>query len=111
LAGQEEVVKLLVKYNANINCQSQNGFSPLYMAARMSCFKINLIDCLMFRLIVEENHIEVVKFLLANGANQSLATEVEFLLIGLLFLYEKIFILRMDLHLWLLVFNKVMIKW
>jgi ankyrin len=39
LAGQEEVVKLLVKYNANINCQSQNGFSPLYMAARMYCLK------------------------------------------------------------------------
>lgn len=35
LAGQEEVVKLLVKHKANINCQSQNGFSPLYMAARM----------------------------------------------------------------------------
>ncbi len=41
LAGQEEVVKLLVKYHANINCQSQNGFSPLYMAARMNCLKIN----------------------------------------------------------------------
>ncbi|CAF0977665.1 unnamed protein product, partial [Didymodactylos carnosus] len=56
LAGQEEVVKLLVKHHANINCQSQNGFSPLYMAA-------------------QENHLEVVKFLLVNGANQSLATE------------------------------------
>ncbi len=27
-------------------------------------------------MIIEENHLEVVKFLLANGANQSLATEV-----------------------------------
>lgn len=35
----------------------QKGFSPLYMAA-------------------QENHLEVVKFLLENGANQSLPTEV-----------------------------------
>lgn len=35
----------------------QNGFTPLYMAA-------------------QENHIEVVKYLLENGANQSTATEV-----------------------------------
>lgn len=40
-----------------VNIQSQNGFTPLYMAA-------------------QENHDGVVKFLLANGANQSLATEV-----------------------------------
>lgn len=56
LAGQEEVVKLLLQYNASVNAQSQNGFSPLYMAA-------------------QENHDSVVKLLLANGANQSLATE------------------------------------
>ncbi|PNF42279.1 Ankyrin-3 [Cryptotermes secundus] len=36
--------------------QSQNGFTPLYMAA-------------------QENHDNVVKFLLSKGANQSLATE------------------------------------
>ena len=35
----------------------QNGFTPLYMAA-------------------QENHSEVVKFLLANNASQTLATEV-----------------------------------
>lgn len=57
LAGQEEVVKVLVKLGANVNVQSQNGFTPLYMAA-------------------QENHDAVVSFLLANGANQSLATEV-----------------------------------
>lgn len=56
LAGQEEVVKLLLEHNALVNAQSQNGFSPLYMAA-------------------QENHDSVVKLLLANGANQSLATE------------------------------------
>ncbi|NXW36735.1 ANK2 protein, partial [Phaetusa simplex] len=56
LAGQAEVVKVLVKEGANINAQSQNGFTPLYMAA-------------------QENHIEVVKYLLENGANQSTATE------------------------------------
>lgn len=57
LAGQEEVVKLLVQYGASVNVQSQNGFTPLYMAA-------------------QENHDNVVRYLLANGANQSLATEV-----------------------------------
>lgn len=40
---------------------SQNGFTPLYMAA-------------------QENHIDVVKYLLENGANQSTATEVGLLL-------------------------------
>ena len=60
-AGQEEVVRLLVQHGAAVNVQSQNGFTPLYMAA-------------------QENHDNVVKFLLANGANQSLATEVRHLL-------------------------------
>jgi len=58
-AGQEEVVKILVHHGASVNVQSQNGFTPLYMAA-------------------QENHDSVVKFLLANSANQSLATEVLF---------------------------------
>ncbi len=39
-----------------MNVQSQNGFTPLYMAA-------------------QENHDGVVRFLLSSGANQSLATE------------------------------------
>lgn len=51
-----QVVRLLLQHNASVNAQSQNGFSPLYMAA-------------------QENHDSVVKLLLANGANQSLATE------------------------------------
>jgi ankyrin len=55
------VVKLLVANGAAVNVQSQNGFTPLYMAA-------------------QENHDNVVRFLLANGANQSLATEVSFVL-------------------------------
>lgn len=38
----------------------QNGFTPLYMAA-------------------QENHLEVVRFLLENGASQSIATEVVFI--------------------------------
>lgn len=59
LAGQEEVVKLLVQNGATVNVQSQNGFTPLYMAA-------------------QENHDNVVRYLLANGANQSLSTEVNF---------------------------------
>lgn len=37
----------------------QNGFTPLYMSA-------------------QENHLEVVRFLLENGASQSMATEVLF---------------------------------
>lgn len=57
LAGQEEVVHLLVQRGASVNAQSQNGFTPLYMAA-------------------QENHDSVVKFLLGKGANQTLATEV-----------------------------------
>lgn len=57
LAGQDDVVKLLVKHGASVNIQSQNGFTPLYMAA-------------------QENHDNVVKFLLSKGANQTLATEV-----------------------------------
>uniref|UniRef100_A0A8C9YP61 Ankyrin 2 n=1 Tax=Sander lucioperca TaxID=283035 RepID=A0A8C9YP61_SANLU len=66
LAGQAEVVKILVKRGADINSQSQvklslcladwNGFTPLYMAA-------------------QENHMDVVRYLLENGGNQSTATE------------------------------------
>lgn len=56
-AGQAEIVNILIQYGAAVNIQSQNGFTPLYMAA-------------------QENHDQVVKLLLSNGANQSLATEV-----------------------------------
>lgn len=62
-AGQEDVVRLLISFRASVNVQSQNGFTPLYMAA-------------------QENHDDVVKYLLANGANQSLATEVKITLIN-----------------------------
>ena len=53
---QEAVVKILVEHGGAVNVQSQNGFTPLYMAA-------------------QENHDGVVRFLLSSGANQSLATE------------------------------------
>lgn len=57
-AGQEEVAKILVQNGASVNIQSQNGFTPLYMAA-------------------QENHDGCVRFLLSKGANQGLATEVK----------------------------------
>lgn len=57
IAGQEEVVRLLIQHGAAINVQSQNGFTPLYMAA-------------------QENHDGCVRYLLSKGANQALATEV-----------------------------------
>lgn len=53
------MVRLLVQHGASINVQSQNGFTPLYMAA-------------------QENHDGVVKYLLSKGANQTLATEVKY---------------------------------
>lgn len=51
------IVTILVENGANVNVQSLNGFTPLYMAA-------------------QENHEDVVRFLLSNGANQALSTEV-----------------------------------
>uniref|UniRef100_A0A183EYS1 ANK_REP_REGION domain-containing protein n=1 Tax=Gongylonema pulchrum TaxID=637853 RepID=A0A183EYS1_9BILA len=56
LAGQELIVTILVENGANVNVQSLNGFTPLYMAA-------------------QENHESVVRYLLAHNANQALATE------------------------------------
>jgi ankyrin len=32
LAGQDIIVTILVEHGANVNAQSLNGFSPLYMA-------------------------------------------------------------------------------
>ena len=57
LAGQSMIVTILVENGANVNVQSLNGFTPLYMAA-------------------QENHEDVVRFLLSHGANQALSTEV-----------------------------------
>lgn len=45
----------------------QNGFTPLYMAA-------------------QENHLEVVRFLLENNASQSMATEVLYVCVVSLFI-------------------------
>ncbi len=50
------MVLILIENGAQVNVQSQNGFTPLYMAA-------------------QENHDGVVRLLLSSGANQSLATE------------------------------------
>lgn len=58
---------MLVQRNASVNAQSQNGFTPLYMAA-------------------QENHDSVVKYLLSKGANQTLATEVRVKRYSIIFL-------------------------
>jgi ankyrin len=34
LAGQKEVIQLLLQKQASVNVQSQSGFTPLYMAAQ-----------------------------------------------------------------------------
>jgi ankyrin len=47
LAGQDIIVTILVENSANVNAQSLNGFTPLYMAAR-------------------ENHEGVVRYLLSK---------------------------------------------
>ena len=49
-------MRILIEHKASVNVQSQNGFTPLYMAA-------------------QEDHDGVVRQLLAAAANQSLATE------------------------------------
>ena len=41
LAGQGEVVKILVAHSASVNVQSQNGFTPLYMAAQVTIVTTN----------------------------------------------------------------------
>jgi len=59
IVGQEEIVEVFVENNTSINIQSHSGFTPLYMAA-------------------QENHCNIVEFLLKHGANQLLVTEVEY---------------------------------
>lgn len=36
LAGQEEVVRVLIANGANVNVQSVNGFTPLYMGTLLN---------------------------------------------------------------------------
>lgn len=53
------------------SCCVQNGFTPLYMAA-------------------QENHLEVVRFLLENSASQSIATEVLYVCVCVCFLCSHV---------------------
>jgi hypothetical protein len=62
LAGQEEVVRLLLHCDADVNARSQQGFTPLYMAA-------------------QENHVDLCKILLSNGAKSSITTDVSWLIV------------------------------
>uniref|UniRef100_A0A2M4DMX1 Putative ankyrin n=1 Tax=Anopheles darlingi TaxID=43151 RepID=A0A2M4DMX1_ANODA len=48
-AVRRSFIRLLLQSSASVNVQSQNGFTPLYMAA-------------------QENHDECVNYLLAKGA-------------------------------------------
>uniref|UniRef100_A0AAR2KW93 Ankyrin 1, erythrocytic a n=1 Tax=Pygocentrus nattereri TaxID=42514 RepID=A0AAR2KW93_PYGNA len=61
MASKEGHVKMVLELLHNgivLETTTKKGFTPLYMAA-------------------QENHLEVVKFLLENGANQSIPTEVK----------------------------------
>lgn len=58
---------MFVYITVNALLRTQNGFTPLYMAA-------------------QENHLEVVRYLLENEGNQSIATEVR-LSWSILYLY------------------------
>lgn len=57
LAGEKEIIKILIEHNADVDARSQNGFTPLYMAA-------------------QENHDSCVRYLLSKNANQSITTDV-----------------------------------
>ncbi|KAF3853895.1 hypothetical protein F7725_014583 [Dissostichus mawsoni] len=64
LAGQNDVVKELVTHSANVNAQSQNGFTPLYMAAQENHMDVDGFTPLAVAL--QQGHEQVVSLLLEN---------------------------------------------
>uniref|UniRef100_A0A672JIS0 Ankyrin 3a n=1 Tax=Salarias fasciatus TaxID=181472 RepID=A0A672JIS0_SALFA len=100
LAGQTEVVKELVTNGANVNAQSQVGYPQMVLSlsreasdtpkptgekltffVRTRLFKVCFGPCRAqngftpLYMAAQENHLEVVRFLLENSASQSMATE------------------------------------
>ena len=57
-AGKEEIVHCLVEHNAAVNVQSQEGFTPLYMAA-------------------QAGFASIVQYLLSHGADENINTKVK----------------------------------
>uniref|UniRef100_A0A672JIV8 Ankyrin 3a n=1 Tax=Salarias fasciatus TaxID=181472 RepID=A0A672JIV8_SALFA len=99
-AGQTEVVKELVTNGANVNAQSQVGYPQMVLSlsreasdtpkptgekltffVRTRLFKVCFGPCRAqngftpLYMAAQENHLEVVRFLLENSASQSMATE------------------------------------
>lgn len=48
ISGQDIIVTILVEHGADVNAQSLNGFTPLYMAAQevIKCFKFSIFTLL-----------------------------------------------------------------
>ena len=61
LAGSEDIVRILLSHNADVNLKSSKGFTALYMAA-------------------QGNHLSIVKLLLDHNADPTIAAQVYILL-------------------------------
>ncbi|KAF4523418.1 hypothetical protein B566_EDAN007890, partial [Ephemera danica] len=64
IASLEDVVKILVQHEASVNVQSQNGFTPLYMAAQENHDNVDGFTPLA--VAMQQGHDKVVAVLLEN---------------------------------------------